>query len=227
PRPRPGPADAGRLAHARDPDAGRRIPADAALRQPRGPGWRVEIPPPPVGGASQAHPAPHAGPAGGRDAGVAHPAPRARGARLLPGSPAARGGARAAAGARTLPLERGAASPDRTRRRAPAGAPGCMPRRAFAVALLLAAACATPVEANPPPVPLAVRRALRESTVLVLPSECGGGAPSAPPGARGTARRRPPAGVRGRAREPPAGRHGAALRRSGCRAAGAHQRRRD
>jgi S1-C subfamily serine protease len=49
-----------------------------------------------------------------------------------------------------------------------------MTRGAFAVALLLAAACATPVEANPPPVPLAVRRALRESTVLVLPSECGG-----------------------------------------------------
>ena len=49
-----------------------------------------------------------------------------------------------------------------------------MTRGVLAVALVVAAACPVPVGANPPPVPLAVRRALRASSVLVLPSECGG-----------------------------------------------------
>ncbi len=46
--------------------------------------------------------------------------------------------------------------------------------RAAAVALGCAIGCAAPAPANPPAVPLAVRRALRESSVLVLPSGCGG-----------------------------------------------------
>jgi S1-C subfamily serine protease len=49
-----------------------------------------------------------------------------------------------------------------------------MIRAAAAVALGCAIACAAPAPANPPAVPLAVRRALRESSVLVLPSGCGG-----------------------------------------------------
>jgi len=45
---------------------------------------------------------------------------------------------------------------------------------AVAVVLVLATAFPGTVRANPPAVPSAVRRALRESSVLVLPSECGG-----------------------------------------------------
>jgi len=44
---------------------------------------------------------------------------------------------------------------------------------AIALALLLGAPVA-PARANPPPLPPAVRRALTEATVLVLPAECGG-----------------------------------------------------
>jgi S1-C subfamily serine protease len=45
---------------------------------------------------------------------------------------------------------------------------------AAAIVLVLATAFPAAVGANPPAVPLVVRRALRESSVLVLPSECGG-----------------------------------------------------
>jgi S1-C subfamily serine protease len=49
-----------------------------------------------------------------------------------------------------------------------------MSRLLVAMMLALASACALPVRANPPAVPFAVRRALQESSVLVLPSACGG-----------------------------------------------------
>ncbi len=48
-----------------------------------------------------------------------------------------------------------------------------MIRGAIAV-LLVVATGAAPAGANPPPVPASVRSALRASSVLVLPSECGG-----------------------------------------------------
>ena len=50
---------------------------------------------------------------------------------------------------------------------------------AIALALLLGAPVA-PARANPPPVPPAVRRALTEATVLVLPAECGGALAESP-----------------------------------------------
>src|SRR5262249_18420949 len=160
--------------HPRDPHTGRRVPADAALRQSRRPGGRMAIPPAAVDGRPQAHPAAHAVAPRGGHAGAAQHAPRTRDARLLPQPPAARADTRGAAGARALPLERGAAPADGGRRGALAGAPGAMIGPAVAVVLVLATAFPATVRANPSAVPSAVRRALRESSVLVLPSECGG-----------------------------------------------------
>jgi S1-C subfamily serine protease len=49
-----------------------------------------------------------------------------------------------------------------------------MTRRALALAALLTFASRAVVGANPPPVPLVVRRALQASSVVVLPAACGG-----------------------------------------------------
>src|SRR5262249_3198521 len=134
----------------------------------------LALPPPALDSDPQAHPAAHARASRGGDPGAADTASRARGAHVLPGASAARGLARAPAGARAVPAQRRASPAHGTGRGALAGGAGGMTRSLAGFALLVSALAASTVRANPVAVPSAVRRALHDASVVVLPADCGG-----------------------------------------------------